>query len=837
MLPFDTVAGQQPEWDHRVDLTAGLRVVQVFTATEDDLSRIEVFLVPDSNGADTGLRFSLWEGGGAEAIAGEPLRASAAGAAVPIHGPGWFSFDFTPVAASRGRVYTLGVEAECGVGLMAHRGLGSRLRIADRTVPGSIAFRAVARRSAELGVHFDQVRESIAAQQKKLDQGPLHIRLEVASTCNLACIMCPFGAPGGYGPADGIRFMTMEVFKAVEPMLSRALTINAFGLGEPFLSPHFMPILRRSRALNADAIVFCSTNGVTYPERTITAIVAERLVNVLQISVDGATKETYEHVRVGGRFDQLMKNLRFLQHEKLRLRSRVPSTKVQMVIMRPNMHEVIDVARSMVDLGIDVLRLDTVKDHPELEITGYDDVQRLNDQLQEAIRLCASHHIAIEGTLLTEIEPMLDQAAAREGIARPKPAVRMIPLVPDEASRTHGAGMPVCTAPWESFTLGANGEVRLCCHYQKVMGSTLTSSFEDVWNGQTYLDVRESLCTGNYEDLCARCLETSSFMPDQEIRGVYRERRIEAARVAAIAPDTWSAARGRHIDDLREAMSATPAGHATVRCAALFDGIAATADGPVDLRGELRPDSTPAGEARVAVIVGGVVADVVVASPQGRGRWSWQAVADSRLFGRGAGIEVRLVEARGGRVTFAPLTLDRPSLGDLAPGPLGTTVVRSASGAAIPVVSATASPLIGQLDPVVTDDRSIRIGGWALDWRLSGPGTVIGVFADGRLIDEVAPWIERPDVADVLKLDPKRGGSGAWARFQKPDTLQPEWLCTGFFIDLPVAVAPWLADAHIQVIQVSRELGLATEVVYGPGYPFGPRPAAIAVSVLRPSVR
>ena len=147
MLPFDTVAGQQPEWDHRLDLTPGLRVVQVFTATEDDLSRIEVFLVPDEDGADTGLRFALWEGGDADAIAAEPLRASRPGDAVPIHGPGWFSFDFTPVAASRGRVYTLGVEAGGGVALMAHRGLGSRLKVAGRGVAGSITFRAVARRA------------------------------------------------------------------------------------------------------------------------------------------------------------------------------------------------------------------------------------------------------------------------------------------------------------------------------------------------------------------------------------------------------------------------------------------------------------------------------------------------------------------------------------------------------------------------------------------------------------------------------------------------------------------------------------------------------------------
>ena len=368
------------------------------------------------DGADTGLRFALWEGGDADAIAGEPLRASRPGDAVPIHGPGWFSFDFTPVAASRGRVYTLGVEAAGGVALMAHRGLGSRLKVAGRGVARIRSRSApwpVARRPS------GPTSTRCARASRRSRRGSIKGRCTSASrsprraTWPASCARSASRA--ATARADGIRFMTLDVFKAVEPMLSRALTINAFGLGEPFLSPHFMPILRRSRALNADAVVFCSTNGVTYSERTITAVVAERLVNVLQISVDGATKETYEHVRVGGRFEQLMKNLRFLQREKLRLRARVPSTKVQMVIMRPNMHEVVDVTRSMIDHGIDVLRLDTVKDHPELEITGYDDVRRLNDQLQEAIHLCTAHHISVEGTLLTEIEPMLDRRGGARG--------------------------------------------------------------------------------------------------------------------------------------------------------------------------------------------------------------------------------------------------------------------------------------------------------------------------------------------------------------------------------------------------------------------------------------
>jgi hypothetical protein len=501
----------------------------------------------------------------------------------------------------------------------------------------------------------------------------------------------------------------------------------------------------------------------------------------------------------------------------------VPATKVQMVVMQSNAHELLDVTRMIIDLGVNALRVDTVIDHPDLEVVQYDEVRRLADQLQQAIQLASASRIGIEGTLLSRIDGMLESAAVREGVARPASSRRSIPLIADEASRTGGAGMPLCTAPWESFTLAANGDVRLCCNYQKVMGSTARSSFEDVWNGPAYVEMREGLCQGRYEDLCARCLDSGGFMPDQEIRGIYRERRVEAAPLAAIAPDTWAAARGRHVNDLRDAASTAPAGHATVRCAALFDGIAATTTGPVDLHGDLRLAPARTGDTRVAVVVGGVIADVVAASPQGRGRWSWQAVADARLFVPGAAVEVWLAEGAGGRLALAPLVLERPVLAGLVPGPLGSTVVRTAAGASIPIVSPTASPLIGHLDPVVTDDRSIRIGGWALDWRLAGRGTVIGVFADGRFVDEVAPWIERPDVADVLALDPGRGGSGSWTRFQKVDTQQPDWLCTGFFVDLPVAAAPWLAEAHIQVIQVSRELGLATEVEYGPGYPFRSR--------------
>ena len=98
-------------------------------------------------------------------------------------------------------------------------------------------------------------------------------------------------------------------FKAIVAAMRAARAAGRpiiWGLGAHVIKTGLAPILIdlmergfvSALALNADAVVFCSTNGVTYSERTITAVVAERLVNVLQISVDGATKETLSLIHI-----------------------------------------------------------------------------------------------------------------------------------------------------------------------------------------------------------------------------------------------------------------------------------------------------------------------------------------------------------------------------------------------------------------------------------------------------------------------------------------------------------------------------------------------------------
>ena len=198
-----------------------------------------------------------------------------------------------------------------------------------------------------------------------------------------------------------------------------------------------------------------------------------------------------------------------------------------------------------------------------------------------------------------------------------------------------------------------------------------------------------------------------------------------------------------------------------------------TAQGPIDLRGDLhlaRPRRRATRRGR-RVVVGGVVADVVAASPQGRGRWSWQAVADARLFIGGR--RHRRVAGRGRRrPAVVPPLDDRAAGAGLARPRSARDHGRPHSLPARPSPSSrrTASPLIGHLDPV-RDRRSIdphrRLGARLAPERAGHRDRRLRrrpVHRRSRAVDRAARRRRRPGSST-----PPSARSAAWARFQRPD--------------------------------------------------------------------
>src|SRR5947208_16824466 len=72
-------------------------------------------------------------------------------------------------------------------------------------------------------------------------------------------------------------------------------------------------------------------------ERCVTSGLAS-----MHVSIDGATAETYEHIRVRAHFERVVRNLERLLAAQERLGSKLPHIILVVVVMRQNLHELPD---------------------------------------------------------------------------------------------------------------------------------------------------------------------------------------------------------------------------------------------------------------------------------------------------------------------------------------------------------------------------------------------------------------------------------------------------------------------------------------------------------------
>ena len=133
---------------------------------------------------------------------------------------------------------------------------------------------------------------------------PLEVAAELASVCNLRCVMCP--VPTTSRPPE---LMKEEVFAAV---VAQAGAESGFillpqGFGETFLHPRWADFLGRARAKGIGPIVLL-TNGMLLDSRNIERILALEIDGLL-VSIDGVTQETYGSVRVGGNLAKVEANV------------------------------------------------------------------------------------------------------------------------------------------------------------------------------------------------------------------------------------------------------------------------------------------------------------------------------------------------------------------------------------------------------------------------------------------------------------------------------------------------------------------------------------------------
>jgi radical SAM protein with 4Fe4S-binding SPASM domain len=322
---------------------------------------------------------------------------------------------------------------------------------------------------------------------------PKFVQLEPVGQCNLRCRMCPIqfrtdGSPGG-PPA----FMSYELFCRLVDGFSGITELHLQGLGEPLMHPRFFDMVRYAAARGIE--VSTNTNMTVLSERRAEECVTSGLAR-MHVSLDGASAETYETIRVRARFERVLRNLRRLAEAKARLGGALPEIRLVAVAMRRNLDELPELVRLAHELGIA---------HVSVQHLCHDFGESSLPEQYRPMRAFVE-----DETLLGEdperVRRAFDEArsvAADLGVSLRLPNVR---------PRAHGAsldGRSRCDWPWRGAYVSYAGEAMPCCMVATPdrinFGSMAESGVAEIWSNERYKEFRRRLESDDPPEICRSC--------------------------------------------------------------------------------------------------------------------------------------------------------------------------------------------------------------------------------------------------------------------------------------------------------------------------------------------
>ncbi len=194
---------------------------------------------------------------------------------------------------------------------------------------------------------------SFLKKSEVADGLPLEVGIEITNRCNLSCIMCPHPEM----VAQKIRpqgTMDFALFKKiVDEISSFAELVYLHGLGEPLLHPNFFEFVEYAKGKGLR--VGISTNATLLNKNNARALL-ESSIDYVILAVDGATKETYEKIRVGANFALVEENIKNFLNYKKRYK-KPPFVVIQFITMDENEREVGPFLKKWQGKGASVVRI------------------------------------------------------------------------------------------------------------------------------------------------------------------------------------------------------------------------------------------------------------------------------------------------------------------------------------------------------------------------------------------------------------------------------------------------------------------------------------------------
>lgn len=293
---------------------------------------------------------------------------------------------------------------------------------------------------------------------------PARLTVEPSILCNLKCPHCSTGLR--ILQRDS-RHINPEIAKSViRQTEGKSLALTLPHEGEPFIHPEIVfDIAREAKQLYMNVDV--ATNGHYFSEQVLERILDHR-IDSITVTIDGMTEETYTKYRTGGSLKKVTDGLKKLSEMKKERGWLTPHIRVQMIMMRHNIHEYPKLKEFAREIGADSHGLKT------MALINFDQKEEWLPEDRSKIR--KRYHFDREEEYQVKFDTEYD-----------------------------------CRVPWENIWINSDGKI-LGCTFDWQSQYAIdqideNTNLMELWNCTGYLKFREQLLEGiNKAPLCkARC--------------------------------------------------------------------------------------------------------------------------------------------------------------------------------------------------------------------------------------------------------------------------------------------------------------------------------------------
>ncbi len=310
---------------------------------------------------------------------------------------------------------------------------------------------------------------------------PKCMHLNLASACNLHCIMC---RPEDYKPDAKSAFLSKEVIdKLIAETFDSLKDLRIDSAGEHLLSKHYAYVLNEAKKRGIS--VFISTNGTLLNEKYAELIC--NTVESMQISLDSPVKETLEMLRGGAKFDDIINGAKTMVRVRKTHHKKKPRIDFHVALFLPNLEQLPNLVRLAKKIGIDGVTV------------AYGFVPSQMDP---------------DWAVFWEKDKTNKIIAGSRALANKLNLFFNAPIG-FEYNTTKIKPTKYCQYLFEWTYIDPSGQVTPCCIGSYHLGDLNQSSFSDIWLGEKYNELRRTYNTDSPVNAkCVSCYITTGWEPN-----------------------------------------------------------------------------------------------------------------------------------------------------------------------------------------------------------------------------------------------------------------------------------------------------------------------------------